>query len=696
MDAPDSLDDTNKLLHDLERKLSFVLTTSLNQTTQLHGSVVQNPSMAGLARRNIQLSVLLYIRDNGSEFDTDLVYADRQQKFMTKFAREYSPSVVNNNPAEVQSGAQQNGISGGKSLSGPLISENDNLESLRTKSVALEVKQSSPAAVSLRASIEDDASEEYASDHEYASDTYDDYYDGEFDSGEDDYGDDDFENEFSDFSAQQYDNSDDESAEDMLLPPLPPRLPPRELDPDKLYGLYDFLGPDPLHCTLSRDEPVYLINDLDNYWWLIRKMSKTERMQLWSKRGSKENIASDDEDGKIGFVPAECLETYAERLARLNCHKNEELEKSSRETLPLDYYKDSFGDLLSHAESKSDLNRSGSLESNNISRSNSELRAGGETMLPSDSNVSSETQDITKESNSTEILKSSAEALPLGRKSSILKKSRQYRQSNKLVTFENLGDISLNDDDSEDIDFSHHYFHVDEIKPSGYSDDHEKHSEVLSDVFPAEVPLQVTKSTRKLASPDDNLGDSASLFVRPKTLAATETDSIGSFSPDTPPVGQFQSPREDFGSSNIRRSQILDRLTRVTSDIQEQLEGDRELGEQANLNFRGSLGENNGANYYKQSHREKVDYTNEFGTEFRNPYENELDGSGLAEDEHKSESESDTPLTSMNSLSNLASSPQTAIQEKRKSKPVHDMFMPILGKLDELTEKLAELEQHLL
>ncbi|KAK6881376.1 Bud site selection protein 14 [Candida tropicalis] len=39
------------------------------------------------------------------------------------------------------------------------------------------------------------------------------------------------------------------------------------------------------------------------------------------------DVESDDEDGKVGFVPAECLETYGERLARLNCFKNEELEK---------------------------------------------------------------------------------------------------------------------------------------------------------------------------------------------------------------------------------------------------------------------------------------------------------------------------------------------------------------------------------
>lgn len=741
MDAPDTLELTNKLLHDLERKLSFVSTTSLTPLTQLHGSVVQNPNMAGLARRNIQLSVLSYIRDNGSDFDTESVYVDRQQKFMTTFNREYSPSV--------SSGSMERNLK-----------EDPNLHAKKSpeisRTITLEVAPSSPAAELQSASIEDQLSElnlsqnsqdyDYQNDtydprqEQYASDTYDDYYDSEFDSGEDDYGDD-FENEFSDFQQ----NESDEEQDEMLLPPLPPRLPPREMDPDKLYGLYDFSGPDPLHCTLARDEPVYLINDLDNYWWLIRKMLKQERMQLWTMRGSRDNFALDPEDGKIGFVPAECLETYAERLARLNCHKNEELEKLSRETLPLDYYKDSYADL---DESQLSLDRSGSLElkmenervaemSANEIKSRSSERGSTSDIRGSDLHVNTasltDTKLVAGDSSNSNIpeVTLARDGSVLGRKLSILKKSRGYKQSNKLVTFENLGDINLDDDDdSEDIDFSHHYFHVDELKPPGH-DDTEKHSEVLSDVYPAEMPLKVTKSTRKLASPE-NLEE---LFARPRPLVpqAGETDLIGSFSPDTPPVGRFSSPREDF-SGGMRRSQILDRLTRVTSDIQEQLGGESEQGE---LNFGGSLsgnetdemdesdedfrGEGKGdfsknddfatddlttrrnQSLSDREHSHKNGYSSrnsqelsklpesDSDEEFHNPYDY---NSGSAED-HKSESESDTPLTSMNSL-NLPVSPKISNLEKRKLKPVHDMFMPILGKLDELTEKLAELEQHLL
>lgn len=203
-----SLDHTNKLLHELERKLSGALT--LTQT--LHLLVVVDPAAAGAARQNIQSTVLQYIMS--AEFNLDAIYADRQEKFITTLAHDYAP-------------------------------EREQVE------------------------IDIDDTDDY----------YDEYYDM----------------------------------------PSPPREPPREMDPDKLYGLYDFAGPDPLHCSVARDEPVYLVNDEDNYWWLVRKLSTAERR----RRGDALSL----DDGKVGFVPAECLETYAERLARLNCFRNEELER---------------------------------------------------------------------------------------------------------------------------------------------------------------------------------------------------------------------------------------------------------------------------------------------------------------------------------------------------------------------------------
>lgn len=86
--------------------------------------------------------------------------------------------------------------------------------------------------------------------------------------------------------------------------PLPP---PQELDPGKLYALYPFQGPDPSHCQLNQDQSCVLVNDQDSYWWLVKRCS----------------------DGQIGFAPAELLETFLERLARLNCWKNENISTQS-------------------------------------------------------------------------------------------------------------------------------------------------------------------------------------------------------------------------------------------------------------------------------------------------------------------------------------------------------------------------------
>lgn len=496
-------------------------------------SVVVNSAVSGLGRQSIRLSVLQYIKDNNTSEFTDLVFADRQERFATTFGREYLPVSRETTPAERNEPRE---------IADLAVLDNDRtISDLAKETYDLEIVSASPM-----------------SDR---SDDYDDYYEGDLDD-----------------------------SDDMLVPPLPPRLPPREMDPDKLYGLYDFSGPDPLHCTLARDEPVYLVNDLDNYWWLIRKLTKAQRAELWNTPEDEE-IESEIEDGKVGFVPAECLETYGERLARLNCFKNEELEKTSKDTLPLD------------PESE------------------------GNTIKQSD------TQEELHEETST----------PLARSGSILKKSRNIKQHNKLVTFESIGNIDVEGDYSDEVDFTDHYFTHDDINDDHESHprDDERHSEVLSDVYPTETPLLISKASRKSQNPY--------LFTKPKF--PDDEGSIGSYSPDTPPA-RFASSFADDESSSLRRSLILDRLSRVTSDIQQELD-------------------------------DNYDSPDDFGGTLDEDFE-------LDEDK---DDDTVTPLTSVNSFS-IAPTPHKA-PEKRKPRPMHDMFMPILGKLDELTEKLAELE-HLL
>ncbi|QLL34420.1 hypothetical protein HG536_0G02810 [Torulaspora globosa] len=100
--------------------------------------------------------------------------------------------------------------------------------------------------------------------------------------------------------------SDGDSEADSELDEYQPLTPPKELDPEKLYALYAFNGPDPSHCQLKQDESCTLLNDQDSYWWLVKR----------------------SQDSKIGFAPAEILETFPERLARLNCWKNENMSSS--------------------------------------------------------------------------------------------------------------------------------------------------------------------------------------------------------------------------------------------------------------------------------------------------------------------------------------------------------------------------------
>lgn len=322
MDCNETLESTNRVLHDLERKLLIGLTASLAQSATSHGSVVRNPANTGLARRSIQLSVLRYL--HSSDFDPKSVYADRQSKFSTAFGREYLPVSAhatelpeydldeytydsdgskNGGAVSASDGASATEISAAElSASNPSTSSPQIATSIPSPSPTRSPKSSTITnnTVTPISTHPDDAlsPSESLSPSADSSLDYDYYTDGDW----------------------------DDEWDDMLLPPSPPRLPPRDLDPAKLYGLYDFSGPDPLHCTLARDEPVELVNDDDSYWWLVRKMTRAERAALALRRGTE--VLLDGEDGKVGFVPAECLETHVERLARLNCYRNEDLERA--------------------------------------------------------------------------------------------------------------------------------------------------------------------------------------------------------------------------------------------------------------------------------------------------------------------------------------------------------------------------------
>ncbi|CAK9435799.1 uncharacterized protein LODBEIA_P04790 [Lodderomyces beijingensis] len=324
-----SLDNTNRKLRDLERKLSLSSSSSSQQTQT--SSVVHNTDLFGLGKQNIQSHVLNHLLDkkvedkqeriHNSIFNPNELFQERSQQFMTTFG-----STYNDDRMKMRSKAKTQDVKSASKLA-----RKDSINLLQNK---LEKNSFNTDDDGYR-SISQNSQEE----KEESPEEEEDFVDTTLEIGDDDS---DFENDNHNCSCI-HDDSDDEfntadgpyMDEGLLssssLPPSPPRSPPQDLDPSKLYGLYNFSGPEPSHCTLSRDEPVHLVNDEDNYWWLIRKLTKIERMERLRNLGAEipgdQEIDSDDEDGKIGFVPAECLETHGERLARLNCRKNEEMEK---------------------------------------------------------------------------------------------------------------------------------------------------------------------------------------------------------------------------------------------------------------------------------------------------------------------------------------------------------------------------------
>lgn len=458
-----------------------------------------------------------------------------------------------------------------------------------------------------------------------------------------------------------------------LLPPSPPRSPPQDIDPEKLYGLYDFSGPDPLHCTLVRDEPVNLLNDLDDYWWLIRKLTKQERVVLRNKRNraldpdcpsETESMLSDHEDeGKVGFVPAECLETYGERLARLNCFKNEEIER--------------FADPLTEE---------GLAISSEIRRhlEDSDTRTGS---TPPDGDITNpitvNSQDLFDASMANGSMHSNTS---IGRASSL--RLANSKRRNKSVTFQALDLLNLDEDEESDHEFAEPYVTTitkDELYKYQPGQEDEKRSEVLSDI--ADGPLVISKSRKdkstKFANDNQNSVsenetypepqseftkeraehqpiDQHELFEPPVSLfkpqAPVDQTSIGSYSPDTPRAdhGRF----EDDNLATLSRSVIIDRLNQVTTDIE-------------CLNF-------DDYGYYDKLDDDEDDIAQR----------GSMDSVGRRDND---ENVSTTPLTSVNSFNNSNIS-TTDPAEKRKSRAVHEMFAPILGRFDELAEKLAELE----
>ncbi|OWB75446.1 hypothetical protein B5S31_g5347 [[Candida] boidinii] len=288
-----------------------------------------------------------------------------------------------------------------------------------------------------------------------------------------------------DIRSMDYDDDDDDDddlespisdyASDNLLP-SPPSSPPRDLDPGKLYALFDFSGPEDSHLELTKDDPVELLNDSDSYWWLVRKLNGLN---------------------SVGFAPAEILETYEERLARLNCWKNEAIEKDlnylSAEDIK-EFEKNAKSRFNNITNSLTNLKNKQQQQQQQQEQNSLSTLSDHNNMENSNSNIYS---NKSINGSSSLILNNSSSTTSLIRKSS-LKKSINTMNKKKVKfkpeSFENIREISnynlhskLNDDlnDLEDDD---------------------ERSEVLSDIV-APSSLIVNKKLNKKLFMIKNLDD---------------------------------------------------------------------------------------------------------------------------------------------------------------------------------------------
>ncbi|KAL6951025.1 hypothetical protein ACO0QE_000317 [Hanseniaspora vineae] len=354
--------------------------------------------------------------------------------------------------------------------------------------------------------IEDDDGQIQALNPEFRDEDYDD----------DD--DDDDEDNNSDSNDEENDDEEDEDEEEDLIPPPPP---PKELDPDKLYALYPFQGPDPSHCNLQQDEACSLLNDQDGYWWLVKRCS----------------------DGKIGFAPAEILETFPERLARLNCWKNEQMNSMENES-------------LTDKDQEQKLKRFDALNDSIVNENGSRLDKNTSELALNDSETTESTNSAHKKNSDTNVSESNSHSPLVEDVSAISLLSTEKSKNNgsnkavhKTVSFNNVisymesHSSSNNDSDNDHANGTEPgVMGTERLKFDGGmdADDDDDRSEVVSDVSWNQMPSLHIGKVRK-NEPLLNDGSTTALAtsspckkedIRKETENADEQNSKAMQSPD--------------------------------------------------------------------------------------------------------------------------------------------------------------------
>ncbi|CDK28883.1 unnamed protein product [Kuraishia capsulata CBS 1993] len=369
-------------------------------------------------------------------------------------------------------------------------------------------------------------------------------------------------NRSSDEDEDVNDDFQEESALDSFLSsmgPSPPSSPPRNLDPGKLYALLNFSGPDAGHIELTKDDPVELLNDEDSYWWLVRKLNSNE-----------------SQDDVIGFAPAEILETYEERLARLNCWKNENLERNLKENPSFPIEKE---------EGEPDVAPEPITPSGSIKRKSS-LRKSRRSLLNSTpKNVSFAEKFETEDEKSEVFSEAYSDCVPL-----------QIQKRGKRLGFKNMENFTEEDDDDDDyepeVSRLSQYSHEDndetivatsdqerdDIPSDMHFTEDEDEDEDQGNIDQYEAPrifrarkawdLNRRPSVGSLESDASDLVprfEKSSIFMAPNARFKTATqESIGSYSPDssecspetTPPMNTFQT--RQMKSMRIKEDKLRD------------------------------------------------------------------------------------------------------------------------------------------
>lgn len=605
-------EDTNRLILDLERRLSVTssVSTSSNQTHQSqNSSVVMNQNLSGLGKQGVQNNVLRFGKPSEDGLNTNSLFRERQEVILKR------KNSIDKHKQNIRNKYEREGARSDRT------GHKDRGDGLTPQRVGIDFLENFDEAEEYESFDENDLEEERG------------YYEHEFgDYDEDDY---------------LYDEED----EDLLLPPSPPRSPPLELDPDKLYGLYDFSGPDPSHCTLTRNEPVYLLNDEDSYWWLIRKLSKQERADLSRRRASDGNalVHSDEEDGKIGFVPAECLETHEERLARLNCFRNEELERNYRD-------EQFYGPLRTNGYAPNSLKNTG----DDVRKKSAERKAV--------------TFDVASDVDSLEDGNFGNEF------------GQQLHVSHEeLGRFQRHSEEDKASDAFSDIYPDNAQLVINKKSRKDAASTEETYTTGLDDGFAKTTDLFDAWTL-------DNDHGSDTSFLNPYLHNQALFNALSSDRPSSPELVRSSEYKTiDVQSAALPTKAKNPLFSHDNSDLQESLEKMSPVILKDRDNFK------------REPHSKPFEHSiNSRSTEKINDLESDVEDED--EDDYNSTSidnrqiyqyqDEVTPLTSINSLSlangNSSSSAQDLVKSEFES--IQDSYLPVLDRLDRLADKIAELE----